>query len=61
VEEDQLTIDEVLELIPVGRTAFYKMIKGGKAPRPFKWNHRIARWKKNEIDQFVKNTWKRAG
>jgi predicted DNA-binding transcriptional regulator AlpA len=60
VDEKHLDISQVLELIPVGKTAFYRMISEGKAPRPYKWNHRISRWKKTEIDQFIKNTWKRA-
>ncbi len=44
---------QVLELIPVGRSTWWRWVKEGKAPRPVKLSERITVWRTDEILQFA--------
>ena len=53
--ESLLTIKEVLELLPVGKSAFYAGIKTGLYPEPIKFGVRISRWKRCDIEDIAAN------
>lgn len=57
--ENYLDIDQVLEKIPIGKTAFYRWIKNGRAPKPLKFGEKVSRWDNDEIDRFIRKTWQR--
>ena len=44
-----LRLPQVLEIIPVSKSAFYKGIKAKKYPQPIKISSRLAVWKLSEL------------
>lgn len=49
-----LKIEEVLEILNIPKTSFYRYIKNGIIPQPFKIG-RSSRWKTSEIQNFINN------
>ena len=48
-----LRLKSVLELIPVGRSTWYRWIQYGIAPQPTKISLRVAAWKAKEIKDLL--------
>lgn len=48
-----LRLKSVLELIPVGRSTWYRWIQCGIAPQPTKISLRVSAWKAEEIKDLL--------
>jgi predicted DNA-binding transcriptional regulator AlpA len=48
-----LRINQVLQLIPVGKSTFWHWVKTGKAPAPVKLSERVTAWKSEDIYNFI--------
>jgi prophage regulatory protein len=44
-----LRLKQVLKIIPVSRSTWYRGIQAGIYPTPVRLSHRVAAWKKSEI------------
>ena len=40
---------QILELLPVGRTTFYKMVRNGDFPKPIRMGENISVWRNAEV------------
>ncbi|MCG3685927.1 helix-turn-helix transcriptional regulator [Aliarcobacter butzleri] len=49
-----LKIEEVLEILNIPKTSFYRYVKNGIIPQPVKIG-RSSRWKTSEIQNFINN------
>ncbi|GAB6035594.1 hypothetical protein JCM15519_01530 [Fundidesulfovibrio butyratiphilus] len=38
------------ELLPIGKTKFYSLVKAGKFPRPHKLGPRVSLWSDDQVD-----------
>lgn len=47
--EKYLRLKQVLEIIPVSRSTWYRGMKSGRYPRPDKLSERISGWRLSEI------------
>ncbi len=47
-----LKIDEVLKILNIPKTSFYRYVKNGIVPKPLKIG-RSARWKSSDIQNFI--------
>lgn len=55
-DNDRLMHNEELEeLLGLGRTAIYEMVRKGVLPAPLKIGGKAIRWRKSEIDEFLEN------
>ncbi len=53
-ENDRLLrLWQVLEILPISRSAWYQGIKAGKFPKPVKLGPRISAWKYSDIIQII--------
>ena len=52
-EDRLLRLKDVLQLIPVGRSSFYKGIKDGKYPAPAKLGPRTSAWRLSDILELM--------
>ncbi|MFG1384001.1 helix-turn-helix transcriptional regulator [Xanthobacter versatilis] len=50
-----MRLPEVLQLIPISRSAFYAGIKAGIYPKPLKLGARSSAWRATEIASIVEN------
>lgn len=48
-----LRVSQVLMLIPIGRSTWWKWVAEGKAPQPVKLGPRTTAWKSEEISEFI--------
>ncbi|OEE69829.1 transcriptional regulator [Enterovibrio norvegicus FF-33] len=48
-----LRIEQVLELIPISRTSWYRGIQDGLYPQSIKIGPRIAVWRRSDIEQLL--------
>lgn len=56
-----LRINQVLQLIPVGKSTFWNWVKTGKAPPPVKLSERVTAWKAEDIHNFIAELSKKGG
>jgi len=47
------TRDQVLEIVPVGRSTLYIMMKAGEFPKPKQLGERSVAWSKTEVDSWI--------
>jgi predicted DNA-binding transcriptional regulator AlpA len=52
--EKLLRLPAVLELIPVGKTTWYKWISEGRAPQPRRLGTRMVAWPEGEVRGLIK-------
>lgn len=52
-EDRLLRLRDVLEIIPVGKTSWYKGVKSGIYPAPYKLGDRMTVWRASEIYSFI--------
>lgn len=50
-----MRIGEVLKIIPVGRSTFYRKVKNGEYPKPYKLSDRISAWKYSDIKELAES------
>jgi len=48
-----LRLAQVLELLPISRTAFYNGVREGRYPKPVKLSERTSAWKVEEIRGLI--------
>lgn len=48
-----LELNQVLELIPVGRTTLYQMIKEGEFPKQINLTNKRVAWSKKEVQAWI--------
>ncbi|MEQ5728895.1 MULTISPECIES: helix-turn-helix transcriptional regulator [Morganellaceae] len=51
--EKLLRLNEVLEIIPMGKSTFYAWIQAGKAPTPVRFGTRCSMWRYRDIIDFI--------
>lgn len=49
-----LRIQDVLRIIPIGKSTFYKRVKSGEYPKPYKIAERTVAWKYTDIEKLSK-------
>lgn len=49
-------LNEVLKLIPVGKTTWWTGVKSGRFPKPFKLGERITVWRVEDIRNFIQSS-----
>jgi prophage regulatory protein len=49
-----LRLPQVLTLIPVGRTSWWKGVRSGRFPKPIKLSPRCTAWRAEDIRQLIK-------
>ena len=47
--QSMLRLPRVLDLVPVGKSAWWAGVKAGKFPRPVKLSNRITAWRARDI------------
>lgn len=50
-----IRLSEVLKLVPVSKSTWWKMVSEGKAPQPVKPSERCTAWKASDIQDFIDN------
>lgn len=50
-----LRLADVMEIVALGRTQIYEMIKRGAFPAPYKPTETASRWSENEVQAWVAN------
>ncbi|VEE72847.1 helix-turn-helix transcriptional regulator [Yersinia pseudotuberculosis] len=58
--EKLLRINEVLSIIPMGKSTFYAWVQAGKAPQPIRFGSRCSMWRHADIMRFIEeyaNKW----
>ena len=53
-ENSLLRISQVLELIPISRSAWWQGVKSGKYPKPVKIGPRTSAWRYGDIAALLK-------
>lgn len=48
-----LRLDQILKLIPVGKTTWWNGVKSGRFPKPVKLGTRITAWKVEDIRSLL--------
>ena len=48
-----LRLDQVKEIVGLGKTLIYRLIGAGEFPVPYKPGGSVARWSENEIDLWL--------
>ena len=51
--ETFLRADEVVSMLPIGKTAFLEGVKSGKFPQPLRLTPRRPVWRKSHIDSLL--------
>ena len=49
-----LRLDQILKLIPIGKTTWWNGIKSGRFPKPVKIGSRVTAWKAEDIRDLIK-------
>jgi prophage regulatory protein len=50
-----IRLPEVLQMVAVGKTTWYSLVKDNKAPAPKKLGARSVAWNKQEIENWISN------
>jgi predicted DNA-binding transcriptional regulator AlpA len=50
-----LRLPQILSLIPVGRTSWWKGVRSGRFPKPIKLSPRCTAWRAEDIRQLIKS------
>lgn len=50
-----LRLPQVLEIIPIGKSSFWKMVAEGRAPKGIKLSARTTCWRLSEIQKLVED------
>ena len=50
-----LDIYDIMKLIKVTKSTIFRYIKAGKIPEPIKLTPTTMRWKREEIEEWIKN------
>ncbi|HEL4653449.1 TPA: AlpA family phage regulatory protein [Klebsiella pneumoniae] len=53
ITEKLLRINDVLRIIPVGKSTFYAWVQEGKAPQPIRFGSRCSMWRYSDIEAFI--------
>lgn len=54
MEKDRLLrISEVEQIVQLGKSTIYRLIKKGKFPKPLKVEGRASKWSYNELMQWI--------
>ena len=54
-EASFLRLEQILKIIPVGRTTWWNGVKSGRFPKPVKLGTRITAWRTEDIQEFIRN------
>lgn len=54
-EASFLRIEQILKLIPIGRTTWWNGVKSGRFPKPVKLGTRITAWRAEDIRCLISN------
>jgi prophage regulatory protein len=49
-----LRLPQVLSIIPVGKTSWWKGVKSGRYPKPVKLSERCTAWRAEDIRDLIK-------
>jgi prophage regulatory protein len=52
-EASFLRLEQILRIIPVGRTTWWNGVKSGRFPKPIKLGSRITAWKAEDIKDLI--------
>ena len=52
-QESLLRLPQILERIPISKSAWWQGCKDGKYPKPIKLSARTTVWKKSDIDALI--------
>jgi len=44
---------QVAEMLTIGRSSVWRMVKEGKLPAPFKLSEKVTVWKLSDIEAFI--------
>lgn len=53
-QESLLRLPQILEIIPISKSAWWQGCKTGKYPKPIKLSARTTVWKKSDIDALIR-------
>ena len=53
VEKRALNLEEVLGLVSLSSATVYRMMSRGEFPRPVRVGRRAARWRSDEVDEWL--------
>lgn len=48
-----IRLPEVLDMLQISKSTFWKMVSEGKAPKPLKLSVRCAAWRVKDIQEFI--------
>jgi prophage regulatory protein len=51
-----IRLNQLLKIIPVGKTTWWNGVKSGKFPKPVKLGARTTAWRVEDIRQFIDST-----
>lgn len=46
-------VNDILEIIPIGRSTWWQWVASGKAPEPVRLGPRTTAWRMEDIDLFI--------
>jgi len=49
-----LRVKQVLDLVPISRSAWWRGVKEGQYPKPYKIGPRVSVWSEKEIHSFMR-------
>lgn len=52
-----LRLPQVLQLIPVSRSTWWKWVKDGKAPKGIKIGDRVTAWRQSDVKELMTGDW----
>jgi len=52
-EEKLLTAENLMQMLQIGRTALYGLIRRGVIPRPIKLTQKLSRWRQSDIKAIL--------
>lgn len=55
MNNDMLTIDDVLGQLQICKTLLYKLVKSGELPAPIKLGSRKSRWLQSDINSYIES------
>lgn len=53
--EKLLRLNQILEIVPLGRSTLWKMVAEDRFPHPVKLSERCTAWRESEIQQWMKD------
>lgn len=51
--DNLLTLNEVMRVTYMSRSAIYRRMKGGQFPRPLQFSPNVLRWKQTEVADWL--------